>query len=128
MSLASAAPPDTEAADEVSRLFTALADPTRVRIVNLLAEGELCVCDLVEILEQPQPTVSRHLASLRGSRLVGVRRRGRFAHYRLADPAGVLAAELLALVRHGLDDDVLAAERERAGARVGERALEPCTE
>ena len=71
--------PATAAADEVSRLFTALADPTRVRILNLLAAGELCVCDLVETLDQPQPTVSRHLASLRGSGLVAVRRRGRVA-------------------------------------------------
>ncbi len=107
----------TSDADQVSRLFGALADPTRVRILNLLAAGELCVCDLVETLDQPQPTVSRHLASLRASGLVGVRRRGRFAYYRLAEPAAALEADLLALVRQGLDTASLADERRRAGAR-----------
>jgi len=59
---------------------TAFADPTRLRVLNLLGAGELCVCDIVEILDLPQPTVSRHLAALRDTGLVAVTREWKFAH------------------------------------------------
>lgn len=64
-----------------------VADPTRARILNVLVAGELCVCDIVELLGLPQPTVSRHLGTLRELGWVTCRRVGRFAHYALADPA-----------------------------------------
>ncbi len=54
------------------RLFRALADRTRLRIVNLLAHGSLCVCDIQRILEQPQSSVSRHLALLKSAGLIGI--------------------------------------------------------
>jgi len=53
------------AVSDFETLFNGFADPTRLRILNLLAAGELCVCDLVELLDLPQPLVSRHLAYLR---------------------------------------------------------------
>jgi len=62
----------------------ALADRTRLRILSLIEEKEICVCYFVEALEAPQPTVSRHLAYLRESGLVEARRDGRWMHYRLA--------------------------------------------
>lgn len=65
-------------------VFRALSDPTRLRILNLLKSGELCVCDLVDLLEVPQPTASRHLAYLRKTGLVLLRRDGHWNHYRLA--------------------------------------------
>jgi ArsR family transcriptional regulator len=68
---------------EVSRLFRALGDETRLRIVALLAHGELCVCHLQEVLELPQPTVSRQLAILRAAGLVEDRREGTWVYYRL---------------------------------------------
>ena len=65
-------------------LFKAFADPVRLRLLNLLADGEVCVCHLHEALELPQSTVSRHLAYLRKRGLVVDRREGLWVHYRLA--------------------------------------------
>jgi ArsR family transcriptional regulator, arsenate/arsenite/antimonite-responsive transcriptional repressor len=67
----------------VSRLFKALADETRLRIVALLSHGELCVCHLHEALGISQPNVSRHLAVLRAAGIVEDRREGKWIHYRL---------------------------------------------
>ena len=71
----------------VDRMFRAFSDRTRLRILNLLRPGELCVCDLVRVLGAPQPTVSRHLAYLRKAGLVTARRDGLWMHYRLAPAA-----------------------------------------
>ena len=67
----------------VSRLFKALGDETRLRIVALLSHGELCVCHLQEALGLPQPTISRQLATLRASGIVEDRREGSWVFYRL---------------------------------------------
>lgn len=64
--------------------FRVLSDRTRLRILCLLRQGELCVCDLVAALEIPQPTASRHLASLKRAGIVIVRKDGHWSHYRLA--------------------------------------------
>jgi ArsR family transcriptional regulator, arsenate/arsenite/antimonite-responsive transcriptional repressor len=72
------------ALDRVDGLFNAFADRTRLRILNLLREGEVCVCELVRVLKSPQPKVSRHLAYLRKAGLVLARRDGPWMHYRLA--------------------------------------------
>ena len=64
--------------------FKALGESTRLRIVAMLTHGELCVCHLVDVLELPQSTVSRHLAVLRDAHLVQTRRSGRWIHYRLS--------------------------------------------
>ena len=68
----------------LTRLFKALADQTRVRIVALLAHGELCVCHIEAALALPQPTVSRHLAVLRSAGMVEIRRDGLWVLYQLA--------------------------------------------
>jgi len=78
------------------RVFKVLADPTRLRILCLLGAGELCVGDLVGLLGVPQPTASRHLASLRRSGLVTVRREGQWAFYALADATTEFGRTLLA--------------------------------
>jgi ArsR family transcriptional regulator len=67
----------------VSRLFKALADETRLRIVALLAHGELCVCHIHEALGLSQPNVSRHLAVLRAAGIVADRRDGKWIYYSL---------------------------------------------
>lgn len=70
-----------------AQLFKALADETRLRVLALLLEGELCVCELIAALELPQSTVSRHLAYLRNSGWVTDRRQGVWMYYRLNDGA-----------------------------------------
>lgn len=71
------------ASQTVSDKFSAFADPTRLRILHLLREGEMCVGDLVTILALPQPTVSRHLGYLRRAALVHGRKDGLWMHYSL---------------------------------------------
>lgn len=81
---------------QVSRSFKALADETRLRILALLSEGELCVCDMVAVLQLPQSTVSRHLSYLKNAGWVVDRRQGLWVHYRLANAAAPLQELLLA--------------------------------
>lgn len=70
---------------ELEQYFKALSDVNRLRIVNLLLHGELCVCDIQHVLESSQPNVSRHLAYLKNSGLVLDRRDGLRIFYRLAE-------------------------------------------
>jgi ArsR family transcriptional regulator, arsenate/arsenite/antimonite-responsive transcriptional repressor len=84
-------------------LFKALSEETRLRIMALLAHGELCVCDLMAVLGLPQSTISRHLASLRHAGLVEGRRQGVWMHYRLAGADG-LRQELSVLLERHLPD------------------------
>jgi len=72
---------------QIAQSFKALADETRLRILALLTRGELCVCDMVAVLELPQSTVSRHLSYLKNAGLVTDRRQGLWVHYKL-NPAG----------------------------------------
>ncbi len=90
--------------NETTQVFRALADETRLRIIALLMDGELCVCDLVAVLELPQSTVSRHLACLRHAGMVSDRRRGQWMFYRLAAADGLRAAlvELLGRQRQAI--------------------------
>jgi ArsR family transcriptional regulator len=85
----------TKPATRADALFRAFADPTRLRILNLLKSGELCVCDLVEVLDVPQPKASRHLAYLRRVGLVSARKEGYWSYYRIAAKLGPLHAKLL---------------------------------
>jgi ArsR family transcriptional regulator len=115
---------------EVARLeelFKGFADPTRIRILNVLAAGELCVCDIHEILALPQPLVSRHLARLRNAGLVEVERDSQFAHYRLAAPDNPVHRILVNCVRTSFKRvDRLDDERDAAERRVKEREENPC--
>jgi ArsR family transcriptional regulator len=70
--------------DALTSVYAALADPTRLRILSLLTDDEICVCHIHASLDVPQPTASRHLAYLRKSGLVEARRDGVWMHYRLA--------------------------------------------
>jgi len=75
--------------------FQALGDQTRLRLLNLMGEQEICVCYLVEILGQPQPKISRHLAYLRRAQIVAARRQGKWMHYRIVMPPEIGAAQVL---------------------------------
>lgn len=84
--------------------FNALADPTRLRILSLLGEGELCVCDVMSVLKEPQSKVSRHLSHLRRAKLVEARRQGLWMHYRLSKPGTKAFAIMLEAFRRGRSD------------------------
>ena len=85
--------------DDLDAVFKGFADPTRIRIMSVLAAGQLCVRDIVDILRLPQPAVSRHLAYLRRMGLVEVSRESKFAHYRLAHADHAVHQNLLNCVR-----------------------------
>src|SRR5678809_1478415 len=85
--------------------FRALADSTRLRIINLLADQEVCVCFFVEILKTNQPKISRHLAYLRRAGIVAARREGIWMHYRISTPKDENAAKVLMDVREWLAKD-----------------------
>lgn len=72
--------------EELETLFAALADRTRLRLLNLMSDGEVCVCFFVEVLDEPQPKISRHLSFLRRAGLVTARREAKWMHYSIAKP------------------------------------------
>ena len=86
-------------------LFAALADPTRLRLLNLMGGREVCVCYFVEILRQGQPKISRHLAYLRKAGIVAARREGKWMHYRIVPQADEAAASILTAVLASLGSD-----------------------
>jgi ArsR family transcriptional regulator len=71
--------------NELVSVFKALSDGTRLRIVKLLEQGELCVCDIVAALDMVQPKVSFHLSTLKEAGLIRDRKQGKWIHYRLSD-------------------------------------------
>ena len=90
---------------DMEMLFRALADRTRLRLINLLSDGEVCVCFFVEILGTNQPKISRHLAYLRRAGIVAARRDGKWIHYRINTPNDPYAAKLLADTQAWLSQD-----------------------
>lgn len=103
-----------------AQIFKALSDPIRLRIVLLLqSEGELCVCDLMAILKLPQSTVSRHLAYLRRSCWVDIRRQGVWMYYQLSRESCQMCRELLdILLRHATDLPEAATDRSAVAGLV----------
>lgn len=85
--------------------FNALADRTRLRILNLIGEDEVCVCFFVEVLETNQPKISRHLAYLRRAGIVATRKEGLWMHYRIVEPKTEDAARIWRDVKIYLSND-----------------------
>lgn len=94
--------PHLKGADDLAKVFRALADETRLRILALLRDGEVCVCHIHGGLRLPQPTVSRHLAYLRESGLVEARRQGVWMYYRLAAPKSPVMHQVVQAALHAL--------------------------
>src|SRR5438128_11781059 len=92
----------TRQLSDMERLFKALADSTRLRIVGLLLTGEVCVCHIHESLKIAQPKASRHLAYLRRAGLVETRREGLWVYYRLADLSDPVLGSTVDILRHAL--------------------------
>ena len=89
----------------IELLFKALADRTRLRLINLIGEDEVCVCFFVEVLNTNQPKISRHLAYLRKAGVVSARRDGKWIHYRIVEPPDEHAANIFREVRTWLKND-----------------------
>ncbi len=99
---------------DLPRFFQALGDNTRLRLLNLMDEQEVCVCYFVEILSAPQPKISRHLAYLRSAGIVSARREGKWMHYRIVMPPHIGAAQMLRQTLDSLKDDkAMQADRAR---------------
>ena len=98
----------------IELLFKALADRTRLRLINLIGEDEVCVCFFVEVLKTNQPKISRHLAYLRKAGVVSARREGKWIHYRIVEPPDEHAANIFREVRTWLKNDhVMQSDRTR---------------
>ena len=89
----------------LEELFQALGDRTRLRLLNLMSGGEVCVCFFVEVLDEPQPKISRHLAYLRSAGLVTTTREGKWVHYRIVSPSDPVVAKALAGVVEAMATD-----------------------
>src|SRR5258708_14950238 len=102
----------------IENLFKALADRTRLRLISLIGDSEVCVCFFVAILKTSQPKISRHLAYLRRAGIVKARREGKWMHYRLTEPPDQHAARIFG--------EVLAALAEHpAFARDSQKLAQP---
>ncbi len=82
--------------------FLALADKTRLRLLNLMRDEEICVCFFTAVLDESQPKISRHLAYLRNAGLVEARRDGKWMHYRIIEPENEVAQKVLRETLAGL--------------------------
>lgn len=111
---------------ELAVVFRGLSDQTRIRIMNLLSESDFCVCDMVQALGLPQSLVSRHLAYLRKRGLVDVTRVGRWAHYRLAEPADPVHHAIVGIFRNELGGLANMAEERAVAVRHRDARVTPC--
>lgn len=107
---------------DLPSLFAALADRTRLRLLNLMNGREVCVCYFVEILRQSQPKISRHLAYLRNAGIVTARRDGKWMHYSMQRPEDAGAAAVLDATLQALAAD---AEMHRDRAQLDSACCEP---
>jgi ArsR family transcriptional regulator len=99
---------------DAEMFFAALADRTRLRLLNLLREGEVCVCFFAGSLGTNNPKVSRHLSYLKRAGLVTARRDGKWMHYSLREPGDKHAAQIFDATMNMLaDDPEMQADRRR---------------
>lgn len=99
----------------VNLMFRAFSDHTRLRILHLLLKGEMCVCDIVTVIQVPQPKASRHLAYLRRAGLIQKRKQGLWAYYKLTAPASPFHRSLIKCLKECFRDvPELASDAKRA--------------
>ena len=103
---------------DMLKIFKALSDETRLRIIKLLEEGELCVCDIVAALDMSQPKVSFHLNALKEAGLLSDRRQGKWTHYRL-EAGDMFRRMLLLSVTEKMDEQIITDDMERLNRFIG---------
>ena len=107
---------------DMQQFFLALGDTTRLRLLNLMSDQEVCVCYLVEVLGGPQPKISRHLAYLRSAGVVGARRDGKWMHYSIQWPEDGAARAILETVVGSFAEN---GEMQRDLSRLDRACCEP---
>ena len=113
--------------EQTINLCKALTEPIRLRILALLREGELCVCELVEVLQMPQSTVSRHLSLLKAAGWVAERRQGAWMYYRLVNEgSGLQVALQRHILEHLIGLEVVKADLARRGNYLREKQQKAC--
>jgi ArsR family transcriptional regulator len=90
---------------DLELFFSALADKTRLRLLNLMRDGEVCVCFFAETIDTNNPKISRHLAYLKRANLVTGRRDGKWMHYQINEPEDEKAKEIFAGIMEALKED-----------------------
>jgi ArsR family transcriptional regulator len=98
---------------KIANIFKALSDDTRLRVIKLLQDRELCVCELMQVLDMSQPRISRHLSVLKNAGLVNDRREGKWIHYSLRKETQGKEIKILldAMVVMANDDAVVKADK-----------------
>ena len=109
--------------DDVVRIFKALSDETRVRIIKLLEHGELCVCDIGAALGMVQPKVSFHLGVLKNSGLLKDRKQGKWVHYSL-DESEMFKRFLLLSVAEKVSNKEVEVDKARLKAFLKDKSEE----
>jgi ArsR family transcriptional regulator len=111
--------------EKISTYFKALSDETRLRILKLLEDGELCVCDITAALQMTQPNISFHLSILKEAGLIKDRKEGRWNHYQL-DFADIMNRVVLPTSLPRIDGAKVAEDRERLARFKEEKSAVKC--
>ena len=106
--------------NELVAIFKALSDETRLRVIKLLEEGELCVCDITAALDMSQPKVSFHLSTLKDAGLIKDRKQGKWIHYSLNEKDFFRRMLILSACER-MQDGTIAGDRKRLSAFLGEK-------
>ena len=110
------------------QLFKALSDETRLRIMALLFDGELCVCDLMEVLGLPQSTVSRHLAYLRNAGWLEDRRQNKWMYYQINKKTNELEKDLLKVMQDHFEHIAqITADRKKLASYLATKTKQTCS-
>ena len=104
--------------NELTTIFKALSDETRLRIIKLLERGELCVCDITAALDMVQPKVSFHLSTLKEAGLIKDRKQGKWIHYSL-DDKDLFRRMLILSACERMQDGAIAGDRKRLETFLG---------
>ncbi len=109
-----------EEMNELVSIFKALSDETRLRIIKLLEQGELCVCDITAALDLVQPKVSFHLSTLKEAGLIKDRKQGKWTHYSLNEK-DLFRRMLILSACERMQDNTISGDRKRLDAFLGKK-------
>jgi len=105
---------------DLAMIFKALSDETRLRIIKLLEQGELCVCDITAALEMVQPKVSFHLSALKEAGFIKDRKQGKWIHYSLNEQ-DLFRRMLILSVCERMQEGTISGDRKRLDAFIGNK-------